>query len=58
MINIFLVTEETGTQQETTLKWKNMRNCSRDEVSHSSQDQKEDKNDFSWIKKYMHGHIS
>lgn len=34
--NTFLETEETGTQQETILKCKNMHNCYGDEVSHSS----------------------
>lgn len=36
IINTFLETEETGTQQETILKCKNMHNCYGDEVSHSS----------------------
>lgn len=35
IINIFLETEETGTQQEIILKCKNMHNCYGDEVSHS-----------------------
>lgn len=36
IINTFLETEETGTQQETILKCKNMHNCYGDEISHSS----------------------